>query len=410
MFHRLPRNLDQQYAPLYWLAALGAGGLTVSFFMWLLFWVPRGDNPVPVFSNIIQAFATGSTSMQIAIVIAWIGILYFAWMHLRLLFWNIREYRRFLRTQAFAQMHGTRAEIQRLAAPLTVAMSINVGFVLGMVFVPRLWDIVEALFPLAMLAFLLVGSWALRMLGDYWGRMLTEANCDCLADNSLAQSLPAFTLAMVGVGLAAPAAMSETPGTVAASLVLSSFFMISAVLTGAVMLVLGVRAMLEQSANPVSAPSLWIGIPVLTIIGITLVRQTHGIEHHFGAEAGGVETLGVLTYLLVTQIAFGLLGWSVMKRYRYFQRFVFGEERSAGSYTLICPGVALSVMLHFFVNAGLTHHGVIDKFSIPYWTITGVAILVQAATIALVLQLNSKHFRVRSHSGQAQAAANASSA
>lgn len=395
MLYRMPSNLDDKYSPLYWLAALGAGGLTVSFFMWLLFWVPNPDKPVTEFSAIMTAFTEGGIAMQAAISVAWIAIIFFAFMHYRLLLWNAREYRRFLKTDAYKQMRGSRTETRLLAAPLAVAMGINVAFVLGLVFVPGLWSIVEWLFPPAMAAFLVVGSWALYLLGDYLGRGLTEGHNDLIADNSLSQTLPAFTLVMVGVGLSAPAAMSAIPATAVVSLILSSFFMISGILIGMVMLVLGIRAMLEQSADAVSAPSLWLGIPVLTIIGITLVRQTHGFEVHFGTAAGGIETLAVLGYMLVAQVAFGLLGWVVLRRYRYFQRFVFGPERSPGSYTLVCPGVALAVMIYFFINAGLVKHGVLDPYSTVYWALTAVAITVQLATVWLVLRLNKKHFGER---------------
>lgn len=392
MGYNLPKGMGSQYSPLYFLAALGAGGLTVSFFMWLMFWVPHPDDPVPLFDNIVSTFMNGGALYQSAIGLAWLGIIYFAYLHIRLLIWNLREYRIFKASAGYRKMRSTHTEIQLLAGPLTLAMTINVGFVLGMVFIPGLWNVVEWLFPLAMIAFLGVGAWALNLLGDFWGRVLTESDCDCAADNSLAQMLPAFSLAMVGVGLAAPAAMSDVKATAIVSLLLSTFFMVTAVLSGAVMLVLGVRSMLEQKASPVSAPSLWIVVPILTVIGITLVRQTHGVEHHLGGDGAGVDILGVLMYFLVTQLAFLLLGWVVMKRYGYFGRFVFGRERSAGAYTLVCPGVALAVMLHFFTNAGLVHHGVIDKFGAVFWSITGVAILVQMATIALVLRLNRLHF------------------
>ncbi|BAU57591.2 hypothetical protein HH1059_08970 [Halorhodospira halochloris] len=393
MGYRLPTNMGSQYSPLYFLAALGAGGLTVSFFMWLMFWVPSSQAPVPLFDDIVTTFLEGGAGFKFAIGLAWLGIIYFAYLHIRLLVWNLREYSGFKASEGYRQMRGTRTEIQLLAGPLTLAMTINVGFILGMVFMPGLWEVVEWLFPLAMLAFLAVGAWALRLLGDFWGRVLTESDCDCAADNSLAQMLPAFALAMIGVGLAAPAAMSDTTGTVVVSLFLSSFFMVTAIISGAIMLVLGVRSMLEQTANPISAPSLWIVIPILTIIGITLVRQTHGVEFHLGGEGAGVETLGMLMYFLVIQIAFLLIGWVVLRRYGYFGRFVLGKERSAGSYTLVCPGVALSVMLHFFTNEGLVLHGVIDKFGPVYWSLTGLAILVQFATIALVFRLNKLHFK-----------------
>ena len=40
-----------RYSPLYFLASVGAGGLTVTFFMWLMFWVPHTGRPVPIFED-----------------------------------------------------------------------------------------------------------------------------------------------------------------------------------------------------------------------------------------------------------------------------------------------------------------------------------------------------------------------
>ena len=59
------------------------------------------------------------------------------------------------------------------------------------------------------LAFLAIGAFALLIIGDFLGRVLTKGGVfDVTAHNSFAQLLPTFALAMVAVGLSAPAAMS----------------------------------------------------------------------------------------------------------------------------------------------------------------------------------------------------------
>ncbi len=50
------------YSPLYFLSTLGSGGLMVTFFMFLMFWVPHPGRPVPIFEDIIFAFAGGGAS------------------------------------------------------------------------------------------------------------------------------------------------------------------------------------------------------------------------------------------------------------------------------------------------------------------------------------------------------------
>lgn len=385
-------RMGESYSPLYFLAALGAGGLVVTFFMWLLFWVPHPGRPVPIFEDILAAFRQGDLPLQIAIVVAWLGIAFFTVMHVRLLVWNIGELLRFQAIPAYAALRSSNDETQLLAAPLTVAMTINVGFILGLVFVPSLWQFVEYLFPVAMVGFLAVGAWALAILRDFWGRILTTGEFDCSRNNSFGQLLPAFALSMVGVGLAAPAAMSAQPWIAGLSYIVSSFFIVTAVLLAAVKLILGLRAMMEHGATPLSAPSLWIVVPIVTVVGIAVMRQDHALHVHFGAGGGAAEILTRLTWFLALQIVFALWGLVVLRRFNYFGRFVTGAEVSAGSYALVCPGVALAVMVQFFVNRGLVGIGLVDKFGIAYWAVTLVALALQAATIWLVVRLNRKHF------------------
>ena len=385
-------RLGESYSPLYFLAALGAGGLVVTFFMWLLFWVPHAGRPVPVFEDVLAAFQQGDFPMQIAVGVAWFGIAFFTVIHLQLLIWNIGEFLRFRATPAYAALRNSNDETQLLAAPLTVAMTINVGFIVGLVFVPSLWDVVEYLFPFAIVAFLAVGAWALAILRDFWGRILTTGEFDCSRNNSFGQLLPAFALSMVGVGLAAPAAMSAQPWIAGLSYIVSSFFIVTAVLLAAVKLILGLRAMMEQGATPLSAPSLWIVVPIITVVGIAMMRQDHALHVHFGADGDAAEILTRLTWFLAVQIVFALWGLVVLRRFNYFERFVTGPEASAGSYALVCPGVALSVMVHFFLNKALVGTELVDKFSLAYWAVTLVALILQAATVWLLARLNRKHF------------------
>jgi len=392
MFPNTSIRMGESYSPLYFLAALGAGGLVVTFFMWLLFWVPHPGKPVPIFEDILAAFSVGGLPAQAAILLAWLGIAFFAVMHLRLLAWNVGELIRFRAKPAYAALRNSNDETQLLAAPLTLAMTVNVGFIVGLVFVPGLWSVVEYLFPLALTAFLAIGAWALALLRDFWGRILATGGFDCSRNNSFGQLLPAFALSMVGVGLAAPAAMSTQPWLAGVSYIVSSFFIVTAVLLAAVKLVLGLRAMMEQGATPLSAPSLWIVVPIITVIGIALMRQDHALHAHFGAGAGSAELFTRLTWFLALQLAFALWGLVVLRRFNYFGRFVTGRELSPGAYALVCPGVALAVMVQFFVNKGLVGVGLIDKFGPAFWTVTIVALALQAVTIWLVVTLNRKHF------------------
>jgi hypothetical protein len=329
----------------------------------------------------------------VAVAGAVLGIAVFTLMKIRLLVWNLREFAAYRRTEAYRALRRSNNETQLLAAPLTLAMAVNVAFIAGLVFVPGLWSVVEFMFPAALVAFLAIGVWALRLMGDFWGRILTSGEFDCSRNNSFGQLLPAFALSMVGVGLAAPAAMSQTAWVAGVSYVASSLFIVMAVLVGVVKLFLGVRAMMENGASAESAPTLWIVVPIVTVISIAMLRQGHGMHEHFAAAGGPAETFAMLTRMLSVQVAFALFGWLLLTRMGYFGRYVNGPELSPGSYALVCPGVALSVMVQFFLNKGLVGVALVEKFDPAWMAVTAVAIALQAVTIWLVFRLNAKHFR-----------------
>ncbi len=384
------------YSPIYFLASLGAGGIAVTFFMFLMFWVPHPGQPVPVFEDIVAAFGNGSAAMQAGIAIALIGIAAFAFLNIKSLVWNLQSFATFKKTDAYAKLRETNAEATVLAMPLALAMSVNALFIVGLVFVPQLWGVVEYLFPLALIAFAAIGVLAFRMIGSFLGRVLSKGGVfDVTAHNSFAQLLPAFSIAMIGVGFAAPAAMSTSATTVAVALMLSTFFGVAALLYTTIAAITAFASMLQHGTARESGPTLMIIVPIMTVLGILFLRQSHGLHVAFDTHAQPGETMIFLARLLSVQIVFLLLGAVVMMRQGYFSDFVMGAKTSPGSYALVCPAVALSVMIHVFVNKGLVGAGAIDKFGVAYWGMTGLAIAAQIVAIALVLRLNRQHFAHR---------------
>ncbi|WP_028914051.1 TsoY family (seleno)protein [Pseudorhodobacter ferrugineus] len=381
-----------RWSPLYFLSSVGAGGLVVTFFMWLYMWVPHKGQPVPVFEDIAAAFANGAMLQQAAIVMAVLGIAGFAILNLKSLIWNMGQLARFKRTDAYGAMLGTNAESQLTALPLAIAMSINVGFILGLVFVPNLWGIVEYLFPLAMIGFALTALLAFAQTGRFIGQVIAKGGFNFAANNSFAQVLPAFAIAMIGVGLSAPAAMSQVAVVSGIAVIASTLLLVISLLWAAVAVVLGLAAMLQNGANAESAPTLLILVPLTTVLGILVLRQDHGLHVHFDAHAASGDVMRQLTVYLSIQIAFGLFGLAVLRAQGYFARFLAGRETSVGSYALVCPGVAISVLMQFWINKGLVGAGLIAKFGAAYWVLSAVAVGFQLAMIVLVLVLNKRHF------------------
>ncbi|NIY97033.1 hypothetical protein HC022_12530 [Salipiger sp. HF18] len=54
--------------------------------------------------------------------------------------------------------------------------------------------------------------------------------------------------------------------------------------------------------------------------------------------------------------------------------------------------MALSVMMQFWINKGLVAAGLVVRFGLAYWALTGIALAAQVAMIVLMLVLNRRHF------------------
>lgn len=385
------KNLREHYSPLYFLAALGPGGLAVSFYMYLMFMVPHPGNPMAT-ADFIFPLVARQEPVSWLIVADLVIIVLLALLHLRLLIWNIGEYRRYKETEAFRQLKTGNHEVSLMAIPLTYAMTINVGFVLGAVFVPGLWTVVEVLFPFAIAGFVAVGIYALRLFLDYVTRIIADKSFDFAGNNNLSQMIAIFAFSMVAVGLAAPGAMSHHKEISAIGIFLSVFFSTLSVALIFVKITLSFKSILEHGISREASVSLWIMIPILTLLGITFVRYTYGFAHNFDqTDSVSKSWLFLLTSaVLALQILFGLLGWATMKKLDYFREFIHGSTKSVSSFAIICPGVAFVVFGFFFVHQGLLLNGVIGKFSPAYFVLLAPFVYVQIQTVLLMLKLNRK--------------------
>lgn len=384
----------ESYSPLFFLAALGAGGLAVTFFMVPMFWVPHPDTPIPTFEALATAFQTGPVWLSVVLALCLIGVAVFSAIHVRLLLWNIGNYTRYKRTNAYQALRKSNTEVQLMAIPLTYAMSINVGFILGALFVPGLWSIVEYLFPAAILGFLTVGIYGLSIFGRMMTRVIGQGGFDFEHNNNLSQMLAIFAFSMVAVGLAAPAAMSHTPVTSGLGMVLSVMFLTTAILLAVIKVPLALRAMMQHGISREGAVSLWIIIPILTLMGITLFRLRMGGAHNFGMEISAYGSLAMLSAIIGLQVVFGWFGYAVMKQTGYLETYVRDTEHpeipAAHTFSLICPGVAFFVLWNFFLNQGLVAAGIMDKFD-PVWFAAYVpAVFVLIKTLQVYLHLTQR--------------------
>ncbi|MCF7980298.1 MAG: hypothetical protein K9L82_20255 [Chromatiaceae bacterium] len=384
---------QQGYHPLYFLAALGAGGLTVTFYLYFMFLVSHPDTPVVTADHLINLWATGANWIRPLIILGIAGMLAMAVMHIRLLIWNLVQYRRWRNTTDLAQIEARNKDVAFMAIPLTLTMTINVLFAVGAATIPGLWSIAEYLFPGVLVVLIIIGAVALRMYGNYLSRLVMTGSFDFIGNANLSQMMPIFAFAMIAVAFAAPGAMSQNQLINAIGLFFAIFFLSLSALLGFVKLVVGVNAMLRHGLTASASPSLWILIPILTLSGITLVRLIMGLQHGFDLTVPKPALFVLTSIILSLEILFGLLGYVVMQRLGYFRDYLRGEQKSPGAYSLICPGVAFFVFGWFWIMFGLVGNGLVTPLTPAFFVLMLPLILVQWKSLETLLKLNRKLLR-----------------
>lgn len=388
MFH------PDRYHPSSFLASLGAGGLAVSIYMYFMFWLPHPGSPMATLDH-IGPLLTGGTAWQRGLVgLVLLVILALAALHLFLLIRNLIAWRSWGRTPHARELRSSPSATTEMAVPLTLAMTINVMFIMGALLVPGLWSVIEWLFPGALLGFWALGLWMLRVVLRQLSLRLREGGAESSNMNHLGHLLPAFAMAMVAVGLAASAAMSHIVAVQVFAAVSSLFFMVAALSVIATQLPMAWQAMQQRGLEASASASLWVLIPILTLLGIAWIRVTHGLSHGLGGHVATDSRLLFVAGVLTLQVFVGLLGWRVMHDNGYFAAVRSAASPPPASFALICPGVALAVFGAFFVSHGLVGAGVIERASPAFILLSLPFMAVQLKTLVVYFSLLGRGLRL----------------
>ena len=383
--------LREKFTPICFLSALGAGGLSVSFFIYLMFMVPHDGVPMTTFEFFYAALQQKDWLCVVSALSAF-GILFFAFYHFKLLVWNIKQYNLYKKTEAYQHLIQSNAEVTLMTLPLTFTMTINVCFVLGALFVPKLWSIVEYLFPFALIGFALCGYFALKFFIDYFTRLIVKGDFDFTNNNNLSQMISIFSFAMIAVGFAAPGAMSHSLVINAIGIFCAIFFSAIALLLLLIKMIFGFQNIFQQGISNEASPSLWIMIPILTLLGITFIRVSFGLDHHFDQKMANASIFTFTSLVVSLQVIFGVIGYKVMRNIGYFETFVNSKMLSPTSFALICPGVAFMVFGMFFIHTGLVANQVLTQNSLFYFLIMAPFVYIQFKTIYYFFKLKNKFF------------------
>ena len=197
----MQKNFKLDYNPIYFMASLGNGGLVVSVFMYLMFLIKHPDAPIPTYDHAYAALIGTNQSLAVMTAFVLVAMLYFSFQHLRTLFLNQVAFNRFKKTAAYDALKQSNNEVSLMAIPLTYAMSMNVIFMVAVIFIPGLWSVIEYIFPFALLGFIAIAAYALKLFLAYITRIMQNGGFDFDSNNSFSQLLSSFAFISVATSL-----------------------------------------------------------------------------------------------------------------------------------------------------------------------------------------------------------------
>lgn len=367
------------YHPALLLASLGAGGLSVSFYLYLLFLTPHPAQPVPTIDTLLAMESGLPLSNWWGL--PWTLALVFAVLHFALLFWNIPRYRIYKAEHAVQLSIGDSAFI-RFAWPLLLAMSMNAGFVVALLTIPGLWSVIEYIFPAAMLAFIALGVFSLKQLSALIANSLQDKK-PLLAANNLSSLMPAFALGMITVGLSGPAAMSHQLMTSSIALFFVILFGMASIVIITAFGTTSLANVMKSGISREDSYGLMILVPVTTILGIAGFRMLMAVGHHFDLKLPDSLFFLIFATLLALQSFVLWMGLAVMRRNGAWAA-LWSDTPAPSTFAVICPGVAFVVMLDFFFSRGVASLPGGEALLIGGWIVSGA---IQAFVVFLFLRL-----------------------
>ncbi|MBN2529739.1 MAG: hypothetical protein JXR76_25335 [Deltaproteobacteria bacterium] len=354
------------FNPLKFLAALGAGGISVmpfAFFQYthhtgkgLIHFGQMGHGTLPIWQEVLFYSLEGVMVL-------------FALLHLWLTFRLLLGLVPFLRTASYRQLINDPLKNAGILAPfISMGMTFNVFIGPVRFFVPAMAENLQALMLPALLGWAVLWAALLRMEIKLLG--ISFAKSFDVSQINFGWLLHPFALGMIsvtGTGIAAMAKDSNIAHSAA-------FMSLVTGTMGLFLLMVKTVAIFKShfSADGLPAkqflPSLLIVIPNITLYAIAGFRLTHYMDHQFATHLHWLgQTIVVLSFAF--QVWYMLFGLSMLRS--YFRQHFFNREFHVSQWGLICPFVAFAVLGAFFY-----------KNFVPN-PVTYIVVLLAAATSVL---------------------------
>lgn len=384
----------KKFEILHILAALGAAGMTASFFFLINYMTVHPGKAFIDFDTLMASHIAQIDPLSLLIQLYIGGVIVAATLHFVLLARWLKGFSVFKQSQAYQNLVNSNSEVQLMAIPLTLAMSMNVLFILGALFIPGLFDqitvfgltmqLIDPLFIMAGLYFTAILTLALKIFGNYFLRLI-DGELDFLQNANLSQLLALFSFGMIGVGFGA-LGFSNIPtvafiGTTLAYIVIGLTVMLSLI-----KFVLGFKSMFEHGVTTNATVTLLVPITVIAMIMIGAFRADIGILHALGGDRNSAYHLSLFTIGLGVSLLIGIFALAAMRKKGFFTA-LDQNKTDAGALVMVCPGFSLEALMVLWLSAGLVHSGIVTHGSTVYFMMWTPMLILQWITIRLFFKL-----------------------
>lgn len=380
------------------LGALGAGGMTASFFF-LINYMTYHPGDVFISFDVLMENYLGKTDTLSLVVQAYIAAATAAaLLHFTLLKRWFSRFQLYKTTDDYQQLIHSNREVQLMAIPLTLSMTMNVFFILGALYIPGLFSsfevmgvsmqVIDPMFVVAGIYFSVMLIMALKYFGRYFMRLI-DGNLDFVTNANLSQMLAIFSFGMIGVGFGALGFSNihavSFIGSSIAYVVLGLTVMLAII-----KFVLGFKSMFEHGIKPADTVTLLIPITIIAMLTVGSIRADLGLMNTLDSARDTEYHLIIITMALGLSLLVGGFAISVMRKKGFFSGLKKGEG-SAGSLALICPGFALEVILVQWLAIGLVHSNLVAYGSWMFYALWIPMIALQWVTIIYLFKLLKQH-------------------
>lgn len=369
--------MQKKFSPLSFLAAVGAGGISIIPFAFLNYTVPHAKGLIKLAD---LTAGTWSVWQEILFYGLEVVMLVFAFLHVLLLISLFHRFFHFLGSSDYTELMENPLKNNSILTPF-IALAMTMNVLIGPVrfFVPTLSQNLQLLMLPALLVWLVL-LLAFFRLEIKTLKSLFLKSVD-LTKVGFGWLLDVFALSMLAVTGSGIAALAKSPAIAHTAAFFSLMGASMAIFFLVIKVVLVFQKHFAEKSLPEKQflPSFLNLVPAVTLLTITFFRLGHYLEAQFSFHIDWYFTL-LVTGAFAFETWYLIFGLALLKD--YFLQHHFEREHYPAQWALICPFVAYGVLGSFVYSV-----------FVPSPILIAVILLSLVVSILLFADLLIRHLR-----------------